>query len=270
MNLSLSNGTSVDMDIGADGSGTAVFVLGVRKSGSSVMNSICAALSAANGYRFVDVGGTFFAKNVRSEVWRRDPAVLKIVRPGHAYGGFREMPFVFETSEAFKNAPKILLVRDPRDAVVSEYFSNAYSHSMPQKGAGTEVSALMESLRERSLTHDIDEVVIDRAGPMRDTMMEFQNLVGDRDTRVFKYEDVILVKRRWIGDILSYLGWSCEGGLLNQILGWADVMPAKEDPRAFVRKVVPGDYRDKLKPATILEIERILAPALRLFEYDNQ
>lgn len=267
MNLKLGNGVLVELDVASGGDGSPIFVLGVRKSGSSIMNSICTTLAAANRYRFVDVGGTFFARNVRADVWRRDPALPAIVKPGNMYGGFREMPLIFRQSADFASARKILLIRDPRDALVSEYFSNAYSHSIPQKGTGSDVRDLMEELRARSLTYDIDKIVVDRARPMLNTIMEYRYLLNDSKIRIFKYEDVIRAKRRWIEDILSFLGWSCAASLPDQILGWADVIPAKEDPRAFVRKVTPGDYREKLKPDTIVAIENILTPALSLFGY---
>ena len=55
-----------------------------------------------------------------------------MIVPGRVYGGFRSMPLVFAQSELYRRSRKILLVRDPRDALVSEYFSLAYSHGLPE------------------------------------------------------------------------------------------------------------------------------------------
>jgi hypothetical protein len=55
--------------------------------------------------------------------------------------------------------------------------------------------------------------------------------------------------------------------LLEQILGWADVMPEEEKPTAFVRKVRPGDHRDKLDAATIARLNEIFAEEIAKYGY---
>jgi hypothetical protein len=53
--------------------------------------------------------------------------------------------------------------------------------------------------------------------------------------------------------------------LTAAILGWADVLPVEEDPRAFVRQVQPGDHVRKLGPATIAKLNSALGETMRLF-----
>jgi hypothetical protein len=53
----------------------------------------------------------------------------------------------------------------------------------------------------------------------------------------------------------------------TDILGWADIRPKNEQPTAFVRKVTPGDHREKLSSECIAKITETLRPAMDLFGY---
>jgi hypothetical protein len=45
------------------------------------------------------------------------------------------------------------------------------------------------------------------------------------------------------------------------------VIPAEENPTEFVRKVVPGDHREKLGIATIRRLDEMLADEMATFGY---
>src|SRR5450755_4189473 len=85
----------------------AFFILGVRKSGSSILNQICTALSKFNGYPYVDVGGILFQRNIVVRDWINDPAINELLAEGNVYGGFRAMPVIFAESGVFQGAKKI-------------------------------------------------------------------------------------------------------------------------------------------------------------------
>jgi hypothetical protein len=243
------------------------FVLGIRKCGSSVMNSIVADLARQNGKLYRDIAGRFFEADIPERIWRHDPATLNLLVAGHVHGGFRAMPLVFARHELFAASRKILMVRDPRDALVSEYFSNAYSHALPAGGQGGATQDLL-ALRAAALTASIEATVLRQAPALNHTFLEYAAVAGDPATRLFRYEDVILSKRRWVRDIAAHFDWSAEAdGFLDGMMSWADVLPAVERPEQFIRKVVPGDHRNKLSPRVIEQLNEMLAPAMRLFGY---
>ncbi len=266
--VTLASGQSVAFEV-SDGAGaTAFFVLGIRKCGSSIMNSMLTDLARLNGLPFVDMGGRFFSANVAEQDWRSDPAVLSALMPGTVYGGFRAMPMALAHSPLYQRSPKILLVRDPRDALVSEYFSIAYSHSLPeatgQGGAREEFLAL----RESALASRIEAVVIERAGVLNQAYMDYAAAAADPLTKVYRYEDVILDKRPWLRSMAAHFGWQAGSpGFVEGMMGWADKVPDKEQSHAFVRRVTPGDHREKLSAAVIAELNVALRPAMTLFGY---
>jgi hypothetical protein len=191
--VKLANGRSVTFEVGdpaltPDGGQTAFFVLGIRKCGSSILNSMLNDLGRLNGFPFVDIGGGFFANNIPEQDWREDPAALNALVPNTVYGGFRAMPLVFAQSPLYQASRKILLVRDPRDALVSEYFSIAFSHGLPDETAG-EGGAREEflALREQTLASHIETVVLERAGILGETFLEYAGTLADKQARVYRY-----------------------------------------------------------------------------------
>ena len=266
--VALMNGRTVTFKVQNEPGKGTFFIFGVRKSGSSILNSICTALSKANGINSVDVGGKFFSENVEVSSWITDRGIHALVAEGNVFGGFREMPVAFQSNPQFSTALKVLMVRDPRDALVSEYFSNAFSHAIPTDvGSGNDVTRQMTSLRSQALQSDLDAFVVQRASSMNQVMCEYSVILGDAKTLVLKYEDVILQKSMLIDRICSHFGWSCTESLLKDILSWADVVPEKEDPRAFVRRVIPGDHATKLGSATVSRLNVILKPSMDLYGY---
>lgn len=248
--------------------GPAYFILGVRKSGSSMFNRICKLLAKHNNYNFVDIAGSMFSNNVNAGMWLKDPALNDIMMGGNVYGGFRNFPVSIADNPIFTNGKKVLLIRDPRDALVSEYFSNAYSHSLPSAKAGD--GSVRENLlrqREEALSKPIAEYVAQRANLMRKTLDEYKSLLKDRNTKIFKYEDIIFNKKELIQTVVAHFGWECKPRQLEAILGWVDVKPNQENPTQFIRKVTPGDHREKLDTSTIKQLDGELEPVLKTFGY---
>jgi hypothetical protein len=210
--------------------------------------------------------------------WLNDPALRALVHPGNIYGGFRNMPLALQGLPLFDTAPKLLMVRDPRDALVSEYFSNAYSHSVPDPQDGADAVAVqMLAKRQQALSQHISEWVLRAARGMNNTMMQYASLLhrgqgpkreqAPGSTLVLKYEDMIFEKPTLIRHLAAQFDLEPAPEHVADVMGWADQRPAVEDPRAFIRKVVPGDHLEKLDRPTIEALNTILAPAMSLFGY---
>jgi len=254
----------VPFSLADDPNTPSTVVLGVRKSGSSILNSMVTALAQRQGLTYVDVAGLLFKAGVKVVDWQRDPGLNVLLKGGNVLGGFRNFPIGLQNDPQFGACRKILLVRDPRDALVSEYFSNAYSHSLPKSGEGLEQ---MKAMRQEALSASIEAYVSSRAGEFRKTLMEYAPLVGRPETRIFHYEQVITQKRQLLLDICAHFGWEADPGFISQVLQWADVVPGEERPTEFVRKVLPGDHRDKLSPALIDRLNVTLEDVMSLFGY---
>lgn len=250
------SGRTLTFEIDARPAERAWFALGVRKSGSSIFSSIVNALAIFNEVHAVDVPGAMFAHGIRYSEWNGEPRIADVVWRGNLYIGFRDPPTAFFHDPVFRDARKILLVRDPRDALVSEYYSNAFSHSLPAEQTGDTV---LEVERQRALRSSVADYVLERVDQLNRTVAAYQHLLGDPNLLVLRYEDVIFDKARWMDQIVAHFGWRVTDEHACRILEWADVRPESEDANAFVRRVAPGDHLEKLSAEVIAGVNAKLS-----------
>jgi hypothetical protein len=244
------------------------FCLGVRKSGSTLLNRIVQQLARRNRTHVVDIPGTFFKNGYRVQHWEQAD-LSPLIGPGNVYIGFRNCPKALQASPAFRDARKVFMFRDPRDAIVSQYFSDAYSHTLPTKDTeqGRKGAAEFETKRKEALATDIDAYVLKQARSMSATMLGYAPLLGDPTCLQLRYEEYVFQKRRMIYKILQHFDWTAMPGQIEGLLKLVDEVPATEDKTRFVRRVIPGDHRSKLKPETIARLNRQLRECMHLFDY---
>jgi hypothetical protein len=268
--LALQSGIEVQFDLPEPGVDRteAVFVLGMRKSGSTLLNRLVIGIAKRYKLPWVDIGGGFFSHDVRANQWNDDPVVASLFKPGYLYGGFRGPYKHFQSSDVYKSGRKILLVRDPRDALVSQYFSTLKTHSLP-KHAKTDGGAADQILRQReeAARLSIDDYVLLNARSFRRTLEGYAALLEDKELKVFRYEDVILNKEPWIRQILQSLGLPAHKPFIQRLVTEHDLVPAIEDANNFVRKVTPGDHTEKLRRPTIEALTMIFGDTMGPFGY---
>lgn len=258
--------TTIDFSVREGGAGPVYFSLGVRKSGSTMLHRIMNFLANRNGINVVDVPSTFFRNGYTVQHWQ--PLDLTpLVQPGNCYLGFRSYPEKLAESAVFEDALKVFMFRDPRDALVSEYFSDAFSHNLPKQEAAGEGRELFLKKRDEAQNADIDQWVLDKVGGIRKTLTAYSAILDDPKCLVLRYEDYVFQKRRMIVKILDHFGWSVEVARLNKLLEEIDVVPDTEDKSRFVRKVVPGDHIAKLKPETVRRLNRKLEEVMQRYDY---
>jgi hypothetical protein len=266
--VSLADGRRVSFDVDQSATGPAYFVLGIRKCGSTMFNIMCHMLADRTRHHSVLTGSIFFHSNVRDKVWSHDPAICDMLHPGNLYCGFRLMPTAFASHPVYVDGRKILLVRDPRDALVSEYFSLAYSHPVPARTAtDSEVTVMLERGRQVALNTPIDEWAKKNSQRMRDAFLGYTDVLRSTGMLLVKYEDYIFRKRELIAITAQHFGWEVTPQQVAEIMVRVDQWPATEDPSAFVRQVTPGDHRKKLSAKTISELNETLKPAMDVFGY---
>lgn len=255
-------------DIADGATAPPLFCLGVRKSGSTMLFKLVAFLAKRNGMNVVDIPGTMFRAGYTVRDWR-DLDLTSLIRPGNIYTGFRAHPGKLAATEAFRAARKLFLYRDPRDALVSQFFSDAYSHGLPTTRTEAGVAGAQAFLRKREAARELglERFVEQMAGPMARTLKAYEPLLSDPLCLSLRYEDVILQKRDLIEKILVHFGWTCAEADRESIISQLDVVPKVESERSFVRRVVPGDHREKLSAEAIARLDGTLAPVLARFGY---
>lgn len=244
---------------------SAMICFGIRKSGSTMIHKIVNQMSELRGYSPIDIPGVMFSNGLTVNDWKKDKRIGEVFVGGNVYTGFRAFPQIFASMPAYKSARKVFMFRDPRDALVSQYFSDAYSHKIPEReGKGRD---LFLAKREEALNTDINEYVLQKSAALRQTCMEYIPLLHDESCLKLRYEEYVFQKKRLIFHIARQFGWQFSDDEVEGILSEIDYVPEDENEKRFVRKAIPGDHRDKLDKTTIRKLNHRLGNVLKEFDY---
>jgi hypothetical protein len=238
------------------------FAFSMHKAGSTLLFDILRGLCERVDLQFVSIMDEAFLKGFRPYDLPENTSQI-FLSQGYFYGGFRILPKQF-TIPGLEGAKKIFLIRDPRDMLVSFYFSVTKSHTIPEKGKMREVVA---TDRKDYADAVIDDFVIHKSDKFLEWMIQYQKIFGQNNLRIYRYEDVIYKKQQWTEDIVAYFDWPVVREQISSIVKPLDIFPDNEKASEHVRQVHPRNYLKKLKPATISIITEKFKPFLEMFSY---
>lgn len=233
--------------------GESAYVFALHKSGSTLLNGMVQMLCEANDAAYLPLpnmlrrAGYDPNKDVRIHMSAYKPK-------GVIYGGFRNLPDY--ALPELETTPKILLVRHPLDILTSLYFSLASSHVEPGDGALKE-----EFARNRAHVQSapVNRIAKERAPILKIQIERYLEHLPRNRLAVYFYEDVVTRKAAWLDDLCDLLGFEADAALKARILQRFDIFPDDEAPDAHIRRVLPGDHRNKLGPGTIDKLDALFA-----------
>lgn len=189
-------------------------------------------------------------------------------KKGYLYSVFGGM---IENIQALEDYKVVLCVRDPRDMLVSNYYSMAFSHPIPDKSS-SKYTGFMEK-RERARTSSIDHYVLNESIYFNNIFKKYHNLLLKPYENVYvaKYEDMVIDFSSWLDGLLCYCDLQISANLRNTIIANNQkIKPTKEDLIKHLRKGMPGDYKEKLQDETIQHLNATFSTYLQVFGYVNQ
>jgi hypothetical protein len=187
----------------------------------------------------------------------------------HIYGGFRDAdPFTGSSSldirvpliEMLLSSNKkplfIFLYRDPRDCLVSLYYSHLKSHIIPN------ASEYLLVARRRSENISIDSYIRENAKSFRDAtyrMMALSDAAISAGFSVleFAYEDILYNQYNMFSGISSAIGRTLEPDKWHELIRRSrdpqigcstpiNFVPDSENDQKHIRKASPGDHLTKI------------------------
>lgn len=243
----------------------SVFLLGLPKAGSTLMNNIMPPLCQSAGLTSYAITQQLRQLGIAPKNYPAEARNL-FVPHGYAYTGFRGYRFPFRVPD-FASGRTIVLVRDPRDMVVSLYYSIAESHSMPGAEASDELLKQFQQQREAAKSSNIAGFVRDKAQAVANNFRNLERRLKGIDHKVWRYEDIIFDKLRWTREMINYLDLDVSEKLMKELVAENDIKPEAEATGEHIRKVTPGDHREKLDPATIDALNEAFKPILDTYNY---
>lgn len=162
----------------------------------------------------------------------------------------------------------VLVVRDPRDVLVSSYFSIAFSHVSP--GENSDKREEFAHMRARAQASTIDEYVMAESDRVLANYERYQRLLTDRypSAYVTKYEHMTSDFAGWLKALLNYCDLDIPMSLFDSLVQDHEAKrPREENVRQHTRKGQPGDHLEKLQPDTIAVLNSKFAPVLEAYGY---
>lgn len=237
----------------------SAYVFAFHKSGSTLIQDMLHAYCKGVGVPAFSLFDEAFRQGVSTNQIDKDAA--HCFKPhGYIYTGFRHYPnFPLD----LKDVPAVLLVRDPRDMLVSLYHSIRTSHKVPSG------NTRLQRQRHKASSMDIDEHVLMRHGMYRNAFNRYREALIGSDIAVYRYEDVIYTKAHWLSQLIEKLALPLDPGLVKTVAARVDVFPEKEDESKHIRQVHPGNYKSSLKMDTIKQLNNHLAEFIEHFGYEK-
>lgn len=243
------------------------YAFSIHKAGSSVMNKMIAEVCDAAQIPCMDIPDTLFLKGVFEKDWEDNSAILDLVKPGRVYYGFRKLPPVFLAEQLYLRFKKsVLLIRDPRDALVSQYFSYGgkhVSHKLPDEN---KEAFLQKAKSTENLL--IDEYVLSHARNYLNKLQAYRKNLNFDNVLLYKYEDMYFDKKKFLSDMFRHFGIKVPPKMLDRIAERNDVRPEVEDPTKHIRKGTPGDHVNKLQKETIRKLNNVFSEMCAWYGYE--
>ncbi|MFQ5527968.1 MAG: sulfotransferase domain-containing protein [Thermoanaerobaculia bacterium] len=241
------------------------FAFSHPKAGSTLLDSLLTDASDMAGFEVVNLPGKGYENGIDPRFFTR--SIDQVLCPnGCAYLGWRFFPG--ETDFDFSQSRAVYLVRDPRDMMVSLFFSFAQSHVVPAKGQARD-----HMLAARKATQSAEPAEWAQRkrsyAPYLKQIGEYRHKLVLSRTRIYRYEDVIFRKREWLEDMAGFLELDLPTEELALIADRHDIRPDREDPTAHVRQVKPGNHRRHLTREAIEHLNREFGEILEFYGYSQ-
>jgi hypothetical protein len=239
-------------------------VLAFAKSGSVLVNAIVRELMVEVGVPVIDWPELWYARGIDMATVQANLA--EIFPPhGYCFAGFRNFPTPFRSGTAVGRLRKLVVVRDPRDMLVSRYYSSKFSHGFVAKGTPRFEQVIRRVIDDCEM--DLDRYCKFYSWVINADFFLHRDILADPLTLVLKYEDFVYDKEHLASAICNWFGVDVPQERLSTIIAPHDTIPIAERPDQHIRQAHPGDYLRKLKPTTISTLNDVLAEFMAAFGY---
>ncbi|MBK6777227.1 MAG: sulfotransferase domain-containing protein [Flavobacteriales bacterium] len=231
----------------------SIVLFTVAKAASMHVQKMVGTLTKAHGMIPADFNAYFSTSSGRMYDHFRNPASLqRMFRPkGFFYGALRTHCDIPQP-ERFR---VVVVLRDPRDVLTSQYYSQAFSHAI--------INERIAKQRKKVLAQTIDEAVMEEAPKLlaiyNDYLREYS---GKPWALITTYEQMVADHASWLRSIAGHCGLDKHPDLVTELASQGTAIKGSGDKNQHVRVAKSGDHKNKLKPETVAELDRMFGPML--------
>lgn len=246
------------------------------KAGSTMLFNYMMDMCKALNVKYVNYPGWLWTRGFDLEQVCYSPSnANEVYNLNLVYLGNREAISTLGL-EYLQSVRVLTMIRDPRDCLVSMYFSFLGSHPEPESFTLDESKAWAEHKQRLRQATTIDKYVIDEALGYKQNLskiLAFSRQAGNAE--IIRYEDFIFRKADLCIKIIDHLvNCLAERPVISEIniteaAKLHDHIPEHERSNQHIRRALPGDHIEKLQPETIESLNFIFTDFLHEFGYSN-
>ncbi len=234
----------------------------MHKAGSVFVDQVLSQLTGPMGFEHVDLAFQAFQMG-RSEHLYCVAQDYVLSQPRCYFGPFRG-PYIRKMRK-LERLRLVAQVRDPRDCIVSLYYSLKYSHPAPASGPAKETY-------ERNLsfiqTADFEAFVHKQARQYAVRMQVLLNVLErTQQSLLLRYENMVGAPLEWLSLLCKFLNIDMSPQISDWVNEEMSTIGLVEDLSRHKRQVLPGDFRRKLSASMQDHLTRMLRPHLDAFGY---
>ncbi|MGK7907003.1 MAG: sulfotransferase domain-containing protein [Synechococcus sp.] len=254
-----------------------IIVFTMHKSASMFIHKQCELLSKLSGIAYNSPNLLNSGLNPRR--------LLTDKNLWHTYHGcFAPIRFFVDVPQ-LDNYEIILHLRDPRDVLVSMFYSYCYIHNgeiAGDTGYRRETAAkgidefVLNMVSERSSdykgNYGTGRHVEDLIGNLPKRYRDYiDQLLGRPNVILVKYEEMVTDYRSWLEKFVKPFPLDDKGIVIDKLVAQSSTFFPKRtrDVMNHVRHVTPGDHQNKLKPSTIQQLNDIFSDTLDALGYEK-
>jgi hypothetical protein len=237
-------------------------LLTMHKAASVYVGDIFKEIFSRHGYGTFDPATAAFERGMSESASTAEQA-MRLLEPDHFYGPFRAES-AFLAAQIIPARP-IIHVRDPRDCLVSLYYSLLFSHPVPGGAAATFFLQRRESLQAMTIDGFVRKCLLAERLDTREIgwgyrrFLRFSRALKAKrpETILSKYEDMVTEFPDWLVAIVGQLGIEIDYDIIIDLVERTNFLVnlrVEENHLQHKRQITPGDHRRKL----CLETQEIL------------
>ncbi len=252
-----------------------IIVFTLHKSASIFLNNQCQVLSKLSNINYYTPSRTNTEWNARSVLVDKDLWL-------NNHGCFAPIRFFVEVPQ-LEDYEIILHLRDPRDALVSMFYSYCYIHRGElEKGTGYRREVAEEGIdafvlgmcSDKSLKYKGDYGtgghLLDLIGNFPKRYQDYiDNLIGKPNVVLLKYEEMVSDYPSWLEKFIKPFPIENKERVRQELVALSPTFfpERSKDVMTHRRHITPGDHKDKLKQETIEQLNEIFVSTLDVLDY---
>ena len=248
----------------------AIFVYGLHKSATMFLALFFRELCNRRKFAFfsknlhgISILPKFLKKNIKFSFCLCPERYFPKVLPGKNFKNIRNSYYIYQ-------------IRDPRDILVSEYFSYGWLHRTSAASSPMS-SEFVVGQRKQIQNETIDEYAIRAATSLKSRMaplVKRYKKLGANEI-ILKYEEMVLSLSEWIGKAIIPFNFEFSENIISSLHEqFKNEFITKGNRRRghfknHKRNITPGDHKDKLQAKTIKKLNKIFKEELKIFNYEK-